>query len=158
MTRYIRYLVDVIGEEQKALYSYLDNRTNPYICLHGECQTLADWISVLLEAYNQPFQRWDMGLDLLVFDRLVNEMEPNEVPRQIRGVFEVGVFQSDLRGRKYLHTVIEWDGLYWDANGGGTRRDKEEYYEGMTYWTDGEVMDSLNHLKDYCIISLTGRR
>ena len=39
MTRYIRYLVDVIGNEQKALYSYLDERTNPYICLHGECQT-----------------------------------------------------------------------------------------------------------------------
>jgi len=141
MTRYIRYLVDVIGEEQKALYSYLDNRTNPYICLHGECQTLADWISVLLEAYNQPFQRWDMGLDLLVFDRLVNEMEPNEVPRQITEWYLYGLkdFPSDLRGRTYLHTVIEWDGLYWDANGGGTRRDKEEYYEGMTYWTDGEV-------------------
>ena len=39
MTRYIRYLVDVIGNEQKALYSYLEDRTNPYICLHGECQT-----------------------------------------------------------------------------------------------------------------------
>ena len=140
MTRYIRYLVDVIGNEQKALYSYLENRTNPYICLHGECQTLADWISVLLEAYNQPFQRWDMALDLLVFDRLVNEMKPNEVPRQITEWYLYGLkdFPSDLRGRKYLHTVIEWDGLYWDANGGGTRQDKAEYYEGMTYWADGK--------------------
>ena len=33
MTRYIRYLVDVIGNEQRALYSYLEDRTNPYICL-----------------------------------------------------------------------------------------------------------------------------
>ena len=140
MTRYIRYLVDVIGNEQRALYSYLEDRTNPYICLHGECQTLADWISVLLEAYNQPFQRWDMELDLLVFGRLVNEMKPNEVPKQIRVTMTKGEKMSDdLRGRKYCHTVIEWDGLYWDANGGGTQLEKEEYYEGMTYWTDGEV-------------------
>jgi tRNA nucleotidyltransferase/poly(A) polymerase len=131
MTRYIRYLVDVIGEEQKALYSYLQDRTNPYICLHGECQTLADWISVLLEVYNESFERWNIGLDLLVFDRLVNEMTLDEVPKQITDWYLWGLkdFPSDLRGRKYLHTVIEWDGLYWDANGGGTQRDKEEYYE-----------------------------
>ena len=81
MTRYIRYLVDVIGNEQKALYSYLQDRTNPYICLHGECQTLADWVSVLLEAYNESFDRWDLNLDLLVFDQLVTEMTVEEMPK-----------------------------------------------------------------------------
>ena len=141
MARYIRYLVDVIGAEQKTLYSYLEDRTNPYICLHGECQTLADWISVLLEAYNQPFERWDLHLDLLILDRSVANIAPTwgvkseikleDVPRKI-----TDWYRGPGSGSKYLHTVIEWDGLYWDANGGGTRRQKEEYYEGMTYWTD----------------------
>ena len=69
MTRYIRYLVDVIGKEQKTLYSNLEDRTNPYICLHGECQTLANWISVLLEAYGESFTRWEMRLRLMGFWR-----------------------------------------------------------------------------------------
>ena len=127
MTRYIRYLVDIIGEEQKALYSYLQDRTNPYICLHGECQTLADWISVLLEAYNQSFERWDLNLDLLIFGRLVNEINPEDVPKQITDWDLIDHLK--FQGQPYIHTVIEWDGLCWDANGGSTRRDKEEYYD-----------------------------
>ena len=127
MTRYIRYLVDVIGNEQRALYSYLEDRTNPYICLHGECQTLADWISVLLEAYNESFDRWDLSLDLLVFDQLVTEMTVEEMPKQITDWDLIDHLK--FQGQPYLHTVIEWDGLCWDANGGSTRRDKEEYYD-----------------------------
>ena len=127
MTRYIRYLVDVIGEEQKALYSYLQDRTNPYICLHGECQTLADWVSVLLEAYNESFDRWDLSLDLLVLDQLVTEMTVEEMPKQITDWDLIDHLK--FQGQPYMHTVIEWDGLCWDANGGSTRRDKEEYYD-----------------------------
>ena len=153
MTRYIRYLVDVIGEEQKELYSHLHETaiTNHYICLHGECQPLADWISVLLEAYNQPFERCDLHLDLLILGRSVANIAPTwgvkseikleDVPRQITDWYKsknsVNPYERNPRsGRKYLHTVIEWDGLYWDANGGGTRQQKEEYYEGMDFWED----------------------
>ena len=133
MAKYIRYLVDVIGAEQKALYSYLEDRTNPYICLHGECQTLANWISVLLEAYGESFTRWDMRLHFTVFGKRYSKLTESERPKQLddwgAGCPEEGA---------YLHTLIEWDGLYWDATGSGTRRDKEEYYEGMTYLLDGK--------------------
>ncbi|MHA1289230.1 MAG: hypothetical protein ACTSPB_17720, partial [Candidatus Thorarchaeota archaeon] len=134
MTRYIRYLVDVIGNEQKALYSYLEDRTNPYICLHGECQTLANWISVLLEAYGESFTRWDMRLHLTVFGRRYSDLTESERPKQ----FENWGVRNVRNEGAYLHTLIEWDGLYWDANGGGTRQEKEEYYESMTYRLDGK--------------------
>ena len=134
MTRYIRYLVDVIGKEQKTLYSHLEDRTNPYICLHGECQTLANWISVLLEAYGESFTRWDMRLHFTVFGKRYSESTEAERPKQFD---DWNVFNIQESGA-YLHTLIEWDGLYWDANGGGTRREKEEYYEGMAYLLDGK--------------------
>jgi len=143
MTRYIRYLVDVIGEEQKVLYSNLEDRTNPYICLHGECQTLANWISVLLEAYGESFTRWDMRLHFTVFGKRYSELTESErpfgpLPRQLDN-WEVGLIEYNVeKSGAYLHTLIEWDGLYWDANGGGTQREKEEYYENMTYHLDGE--------------------
>ena len=140
MARYIRYLVDVIGAEQKALYSYLEDHTNPYICLHGECQTLANWISVLLEAYGESFTRWDMRLHFTVFGKRysdLNEQEKLETSEQFR-LIDAGGLRNVKEFGAYLHTVIEWDGLYWDANGGGTKRDKEEYYEDMIYLSDGK--------------------
>ena len=77
MTRYIRYLVDVIGNEQKALYSYLEDRTNPYICLHGECQTLANWISVLLRLMASHLH-WDMS-PFYVFGRRYSDLTESNV-------------------------------------------------------------------------------
>ena len=44
-----------------------------------------------------------MELDLLVFGRLVNEMKPNEVPKQIRVTMTKGEKMSDdLRGAQIL--------------------------------------------------------
>lgn len=133
VANYIDYLVDHIGEEQKALYSH-ETRSNPYICLHGECQPLADWISILLESYGESLKRWDISIHLTIFGTKYSELtlEERPWPADITQWYNL-----DSETGHYMHTLIEWDGLYWDANGGGTRRSKEAYYESMVYRSDG---------------------
>ena len=88
------------------MYSYLEDRTNPYICLHGECQTLANWISVLLEAYGESFTRWDMRLHFTVFGRRYSDLTESKRPKQ----FDDWGVRNVRKEGAYLHTLIEWDG------------------------------------------------
>ena len=103
MTRYIRYLCGVVGESK-------NQSLNQYICLNGQCGILSNWIGILAESFGESYELWDLHTHLTLSGTELKE------PYK---------YAAD----DFTHRLVEWDGLYWDALGGGTRRQKEEYYE-----------------------------